>query len=109
MQALSDRLGAGLESQLGKVFAASVGAGNADNSMQEFTEALGVDPEEAYGAAQGAIDGLINQTLNNIGMERTEALEARWWSIPSHERASIASRLLYRDGSVLKELRERLR
>ena len=109
MTHLADKLGSNLEHQLGKVFSASVGAGSHETSIKEFSEALGMEPEAATEAAQQAIDGLIDQTLTNLGMEYSEGLEAKWWNIPSHERASIANRLLSRDKTVLRELKKKLK
>lgn len=98
-----------MEQQLGKVFSASVGAGNHMTAISDLANAMGVESEEATEAAQAAIDGLVSQTLTNLGLEHSEALEAEWWSIDSLERASIATRLLNRDKTVLKELKRRFR
>lgn len=70
---------------------------------------FGMESGAATEAAQQAIDGLIDQTLTNLGMEYSEGLEAKWWSLPSHERASIANRLLNRDKTMLRELKKKLR
>ena len=109
MSTLASKLGSNFEVQLGKVFSASVGAYNHDTAISDLANALGMESEPATEAAQEAIDGLIEQTLTNIGMEYSEGLEAKWWTIPAPERASIAHRLLNRDKSVLRELRKKLK
>lgn len=111
MSNLSDHLGSNLESQLGKVFSASVEAMDSEkgvDTINEFASSLGIEPSQAGEVAQQAIDGIISQTLKNIGMERTEELEAKFWNLNSLERASIATRLISRDTTVFKELKQKL-
>lgn len=111
MSALYDGLGSNLENQLGKMCVASVGGleGKEQSTLKDFSSSLKTEPQNASAMAQEAIDGLVNQTLSNIGLERTPELEAKFWSLDKQERASIATRLVNRDKTVFKDLKIKLK